>query len=332
VYRDLLESPGGVQAAVVSVLQKPADLGQSAWPKKYLREVPGTCGVEVHILASGGNETALPLTGTATEPQPPPKQQVTPHVQSANSPAASATDKHTPPKALQQAAVAVTPTLPPPRLPPPMVEVGGTGGRVEVGGTGGRGAGAGTGAEVTESHRICDSQDRPTECAQKQGEQQQERRAASNASVKSEVLAAAHSGGAPQAGAVRVDRGVGGRAETLGERKAGEEEKSGERGDRVGGEGGREGRKSAADLDSIADVAHAETVEAVLEAIGVDPARGLQERDVAALREKYGPNEMPKEEGASLLEMFLEQFNDPLMKILLGAAGISLISGLVEQQ
>ena len=100
----------------------------------------------------------------------------------------------------------------------------------------------------------------------------------------------------------------------------------------AGGRSASKGRKTAADLDSIVDVAHAETVEAVLEAIGVDPARGLRERDVAALREKYGPNEMPKEEGASLLEMFLEQFNDPLVKILLGAAGISLISGLVEQQ
>ena len=99
----------------------------------------------------------------------------------------------------------------------------------------------------------------------------------------------------------------------------------------AGGRSASKGRKTAADLDSIVDVAHAETVEAVLEAIGVDPARGLRERDVAALRENYGPNEMPKEEGASLLEMFLEQFNDPLVKILLGAAGISLISGLVEQ-
>jgi Ca2+ transporting ATPase len=70
----------------------------------------------------------------------------------------------------------------------------------------------------------------------------------------------------------------------------------------------------------------------VLDAVGVDPERGLRGRDVAALREKYGLNELPKEEGASLLQLFLEQFDDPLVKILLGAAAISLASGILEQK
>jgi Ca2+ transporting ATPase len=92
------------------------------------------------------------------------------------------------------------------------------------------------------------------------------------------------------------------------------------------------GRKKALDLDSVADVAHALEVDEVLAAIGVDPRRGLKEKDVAALRDKYGPNELPKEEGKSLLALFLEQFDDPLVKTLLFAAAISLGSGILEQK
>ena len=92
------------------------------------------------------------------------------------------------------------------------------------------------------------------------------------------------------------------------------------------------GRKGAGvlDLESVADVAHAVAVDEVLAAVGVNPAKGLRSSDVVALRDKYGRNELPKEEGAGLLELFLQQFDDPLVKILLGAAAISLISGVVE--
>ena len=92
------------------------------------------------------------------------------------------------------------------------------------------------------------------------------------------------------------------------------------------------GRKGAGvlDLESVADVAHAVAVDEVLAAVGVNPAKGLRSSDVVALRDKYGSNELPKEEGAGLLELFLQQFDDPLVKILLGAAAISLISGVVE--
>ena len=92
------------------------------------------------------------------------------------------------------------------------------------------------------------------------------------------------------------------------------------------------GRKRALNLDSVVDVAHSVEAEVVLDAVGVDPERGLRGRDVAVLREKYGLNELPKEEGASLLQLFLEQFDDPLVKILLGAAAISLASGILEQK
>ena len=92
------------------------------------------------------------------------------------------------------------------------------------------------------------------------------------------------------------------------------------------------GRKKSLDLDSVPDVAHAIEINEVLDAIGVDPKRGLREKDIAGLREKYGLNELPKEEGASILELFVQQFDDPLVKILLGAALISLVSGILEQK
>jgi len=92
------------------------------------------------------------------------------------------------------------------------------------------------------------------------------------------------------------------------------------------------GRKKALDLDSVPDVAHAIDVAEVLEAIGVNPTRGLREKDIAGLQEKYGLNELPKEDGSSVFELFLQQFDDPLVKILLGAAMISLVSGIMEQK
>lgn len=62
----------------------------------------------------------------------------------------------------------------------------------------------------------------------------------------------------------------------------------------------------------------------------VDPDVGFNEQQVEAQRKKYGPNELPAEEGQSLLSLILEQFDDPLVKILLAAAGISLILAFFE--
>jgi Ca2+ transporting ATPase len=57
-----------------------------------------------------------------------------------------------------------------------------------------------------------------------------------------------------------------------------------------------------------------------------DPLNGLSEDQHKAALEKYGPNEMPAEEGKSLWELILEQFDDLLVKILLLAATISFVS------
>jgi len=63
---------------------------------------------------------------------------------------------------------------------------------------------------------------------------------------------------------------------------------------------------------------------------GVDSERGLSGRQVDDNRKKYGPNELPAEEGKSLWELVLEQFDDLLVKILLLAAIISFVLAFFE--
>jgi Ca2+ transporting ATPase len=83
-------------------------------------------------------------------------------------------------------------------------------------------------------------------------------------------------------------------------------------------------------IEAVSEFAHTIPVDEVLELCGVDPDAGLSSREAARLLEKFGKNELPKPEGESLLKMFLEQFDDPLVKILLIAAGISLVSSFLE--
>ncbi|XP_065579846.1 calcium-transporting ATPase sarcoplasmic/endoplasmic reticulum type isoform X2 [Artemia franciscana] len=77
--------------------------------------------------------------------------------------------------------------------------------------------------------------------------------------------------------------------------------------------------------------AHAKKWEEVVDYFGVDPERGLALEQVRKNQEKYGPNELPAEEGKSLLTLILEQFDDLLVKILLLAAIISLVLALFEE-
>jgi len=71
--------------------------------------------------------------------------------------------------------------------------------------------------------------------------------------------------------------------------------------------------------------------EDAVEYFRVDPERGLAMEQVKSYQEKYGPNELPVEEGKSLLTLILEQFDDLLVKILLLAAIISFVLALFEE-
>ncbi|GFR95054.1 calcium-transporting ATPase sarcoplasmic/endoplasmic reticulum type [Elysia marginata] len=79
------------------------------------------------------------------------------------------------------------------------------------------------------------------------------------------------------------------------------------------------------------DIAFSKTTEEVVEYFGVDERTGLTDDQVKRNTEKYGPNELPAEEGKPLWELILEQFDDLLVKILLLAAIISFVLAWFEE-
>ncbi|POM66081.1 Calcium-transporting ATPase 1, endoplasmic reticulum-type [Phytophthora palmivora] len=73
-----------------------------------------------------------------------------------------------------------------------------------------------------------------------------------------------------------------------------------------------------------------ETPEAVLKHFDVTEDHGLTTAEVEKRRAQYGYNELDKEEGTPLWKLVLEQFDDALVKILLGAAVVSFALALFE--
>ncbi|XP_068124608.1 sarcoplasmic/endoplasmic reticulum calcium ATPase 3 [Hyperolius riggenbachi] len=78
------------------------------------------------------------------------------------------------------------------------------------------------------------------------------------------------------------------------------------------------------------DSAHSKTVSEVLRHFEVNESCGLSSEQVRRNREKYGPNELPAEEGKSLWELVVEQFEDLLVRILLLAACVSFALAFFE--
>ncbi|KAF3851843.1 hypothetical protein F7725_005198 [Dissostichus mawsoni] len=79
------------------------------------------------------------------------------------------------------------------------------------------------------------------------------------------------------------------------------------------------------------DNAHTKTVEEVLGFFTVNESTGLSCEQLKKNREKWGTNELPAEEGKSLWELVLEQFEDLLVRILLLAACISFTLAWFEE-
>lgn len=77
--------------------------------------------------------------------------------------------------------------------------------------------------------------------------------------------------------------------------------------------------------------AHTKTVEEVLGHFGVNESTGLSLEQVKKLKERWGSNELPAEEGKTLLELVIEQFEDLLVRILLLAACISFVLAWFEE-
>ncbi|XP_076867889.1 sarcoplasmic/endoplasmic reticulum calcium ATPase 1 isoform X2 [Brachyhypopomus gauderio] len=76
--------------------------------------------------------------------------------------------------------------------------------------------------------------------------------------------------------------------------------------------------------------AHTKSAAEVLKNFNVNENNGLTPEQVKINLEKYGPNELPAEEGKSLWELVVEQFEDLLVRILLLAACVSFVLALFE--
>jgi len=79
------------------------------------------------------------------------------------------------------------------------------------------------------------------------------------------------------------------------------------------------------------DLAWTKSKEEILKHFDVEEEKGYSDAQVKRAQEKYGPNELPTEEGKPLWKLILEQFDDLLVKILLGAAMISFVLALFEE-
>ncbi|CAH1276982.1 ATP2A1 [Branchiostoma lanceolatum] len=79
------------------------------------------------------------------------------------------------------------------------------------------------------------------------------------------------------------------------------------------------------------DQSWCKTTQECLQYFNVQEATGLTPAQVKVAQEKYGPNELPAEEGKPLWQLILEQFDDLLVKILLLAAIISFVLAFFEE-
>lgn len=74
---------------------------------------------------------------------------------------------------------------------------------------------------------------------------------------------------------------------------------------------------------------HAESADALLAHLESDAGSGLGADEVRRRQERYGPNELPREERAGLARIVGRQFTDPLIYILLIATVVSLAIGSI---
>lgn len=72
---------------------------------------------------------------------------------------------------------------------------------------------------------------------------------------------------------------------------------------------------------------HVQSVDEVIKTLDVHPARGLDTNDVLGRRTRYGANVLPHAPPPSSFLRFLQQFNNPLIIILLVSGGVSAALG-----
>ena len=73
---------------------------------------------------------------------------------------------------------------------------------------------------------------------------------------------------------------------------------------------------------------YTQSAEEVLSGLGVGPA-GLTSAQAKERLEKYGPNKLKEAEKPTLFQRFIEQLKDPMLIILMIAAGVSALTGML---
>jgi len=76
---------------------------------------------------------------------------------------------------------------------------------------------------------------------------------------------------------------------------------------------------------------HVKTIEEVIADVGTDPERGLTSEEVVLRQERFGPNELRAADTTPPWRMFLAQFNDFMIWVLLAAVAVSAIEGQVPE-
>ena len=66
--------------------------------------------------------------------------------------------------------------------------------------------------------------------------------------------------------------------------------------------------------------------EMILEEFSVDPTTGLSQKQVLNQRELYGENKLPEEAEDPYWKVFLKNFKEPIVIVLLGAVVLSFLS------
>lgn len=77
---------------------------------------------------------------------------------------------------------------------------------------------------------------------------------------------------------------------------------------------------------------HARPAAECLSALGANPRTGLDAAAVEAARAEHGPNELAAAKATPLWRLFLAQFDDSLVKILLVTAAVSMSLALIERE
>ena len=74
---------------------------------------------------------------------------------------------------------------------------------------------------------------------------------------------------------------------------------------------------------------YTQSAEEVLQDLGVG-AEGLTTAQARERLEKYGPNKLKEAEKPTLLQRFIAQLKDPMLIILMAAAGVSALTGVLS--